>query len=309
MGISRVVPIARKTPDYNKSRRSKTAMETSLPILNINDILHDADHFCLLDIGAGGLALMEQLHRPNFFSMLLLYHGTAKLYSEGKHLNLLPYQVVMNRPLVVNSLQIASESKGYLLCFTESFFSLRYNSNVLHQFSFYQAQQTVTFFQIPEREQYKWRTLLTFMLQEQMPAIPRRNALRSYLNILLQEAEILQGGNRTKTDAPPHKEKVMQFIQLVDQHYIRHKNPSYYAEKLHISQSYLNRLCKAQQALTSGQIIKQRVLLEAKRLLLHTPQSISEIAYTLGFESPSYFNTFFKKGVGAAPERYRKKES
>lgn len=285
-------------------------MEITLPILEINDIQHGADHFCLLDLGTAkdDLKRLEQVHRFNFFSMLFLFQGNALVYNEGQHITLVPYQVLVNRPLVVNSLQLQSDSKGYLICFTESFFSLRYNSNVLRQFSFYQAPQ-VCHFQIPQRDQYKWRTLLTFMLQENKPALQRKNALRSYLNILLQETQSCHLSAMPANEGTSNNEKVMQFIRLVDTHFVQHKNPSYYAEQLHISQSYLNKLCKAHQVLTSGQIIKQRILLEAKRLLVHTKNSIAEIAYSLGFESPSYFNTFFKKGTGASPERYRKQES
>ncbi|WP_166335370.1 AraC family transcriptional regulator [Sphingobacterium chungjuense] len=285
-------------------------METTLPILEIEDIQHDADHFFLLKLHTEKETLrrLEQAHRPNFFSMLLLFQGDAHVYTEGQHIPLTAYQVLVNRPLVVSSMQLQGDSKGYLIGFTESFFSLRYNSNVLHQFSFFQTQQTC-FFRIPQPEQYKWHTLLTFMLQEQKPALWRKNALRSYLNILLQETQTYLGNIIEANEVFSHNDKVLQFIQMVDRHYVEHKNPSFYASQLHISQNYLNKLCKTNQAQTSGQIIKQRILLEAKRLLVHTKSSIAEIAYSLGFESPSYFNTFFKKRIGASPERYRKQES
>lgn len=284
-------------------------MKTTLPKLEIKDIQHDADHFCLINLRTEieALSKLEQAHRPNFFTMLLLFEGSASVHTEGQHIPLQRYQVLVNRPLVVHSMHVQTGSKGYMVCFTESFFSLRYNSNVLRQFSFYRAQQ-VNHFEIPQEDHYKWRTLLTFMLQEKKPTVRQKNALRSYLNILLHETQKYNGTAAQTTDVTQHTAKVMQFIHLVDQQYIEHKNPSYYAAQLHISQSYLNKLCKAQQALTSGQIIKQRILLEAKRLLVHTSSSIAEIAYSLGFESPSYFNTFFKKGAGASPERYRKQE-
>ncbi|MCL7988101.1 AraC family transcriptional regulator [Sphingobacterium sp. lm-10] len=285
-------------------------MEPTLPILEINNVQQGADHFCLVDLSVEIDALLqfEQVHRPNFFIILLLLQGTAMIHTEGQHIQLNSYHVLVNRPLVVNSMQLKTGTKGYLICFTESFFSLRYNSNVLRQFAFYQTRQ-IYHFEIPKENQYKWRTLLTFMLQEKKLDIQRKNALRSYLNILLHETQKCYGTAAQNNELMQYNEKVMQFIQLVDQHYVQHKNPSYYAAKLHISQSYLNKLCKGQQALTSGQIIKQRILLEAKRLLIYTSSSIAEIAYSLGFESPSYFNTFFKKGAGASPERYRKQES
>jgi AraC-like DNA-binding protein len=56
---------------------------------------------------------------------------------------------------------------------------------------------------------------------------------------------------------------------------------------------------------SAGELIRQRVLLEAKRLLAHTKLSVSEISFKLGFEDNSYFGRFFKKYNGLTPERFR----
>jgi len=53
--------------------------------------------------------------------------------------------------------------------------------------------------------------------------------------------------------------------------------------------------------------LKDRILLEAKRLLIHTTLSAKEIAYDLGYEDPAYFNRLFSKKIGDAPNVFRKK--
>ena len=52
-------------------------------------------------------------------------------------------------------------------------------------------------------------------------------------------------------------------------------------------------------------MIRERILLEAKRLLVHSPQTVAEIAYQLNFEDTSYFGRFFKKHTGTTPEQFR----
>jgi AraC-like DNA-binding protein len=74
---------------------------------------------------------------------------------------------------------------------------------------------------------------------------------------------------------------------------------------LHISTNYLNRLCREYRGVTGGEIIRERVIIEAQRLLQYTTLSVAETAYKLGFESPSYFITFFKKNTGTTPEGFR----
>jgi len=81
--------------------------------------------------------------------------------------------------------------------------------------------------------------------------------------------------------------------------------PSYYADLLHISPNYLNKICKEERGTTAGDMIRKRIAIEAERLLHYTSLSVSEIASKLGFNSASYFATFFKKQTGESPETFR----
>ena len=83
------------------------------------------------------------------------------------------------------------------------------------------------------------------------------------------------------------------------------KTPQQYALKLNISASYLNTICKEIYDTSVSDIIKERVILEAKRLLVHTDLSVSEISYKLGFSDNSYFGRYFKKSMGISPEKFR----
>ncbi|MBK7637289.1 MAG: helix-turn-helix domain-containing protein [Saprospiraceae bacterium] len=76
---------------------------------------------------------------------------------------------------------------------------------------------------------------------------------------------------------------------------------NFHIRKLH------NRLCNRYRHKTAGDIIRDRVYLEAQRLLQHTQMSISEISEQLGFDSASYFTTFFKKKFTLTPEEFRSK--
>ena len=54
-------------------------------------------------------------------------------------------------------------------------------------------------------------------------------------------------------------------------------------------------------------VIKDRILLEAKRLLVHTTLTAKEIGYELGYEDPAYFSRLFVQKTGETPSGYRSK--
>ncbi|NQD72297.1 AraC family transcriptional regulator, partial [Sphingobacterium shayense] len=70
--------------------------------------------------------------------------------------------------------------------------------------------------------------------------------------------------------------------------------------------NHLNAVTKEQLGYSAGELIRNRVLLEAKRLLVMKNFSIAEIAYELNFSDASYFTKFFKKAVGCTPEEFKK---
>ncbi|CAD7813249.1 HTH-type transcriptional activator RhaS [Chryseobacterium aquaeductus] len=111
--------------------------------------------------------------------------------------------------------------------------------------------------------------------------------------------------NKINTSITHKKDIVNNFSNLVNQHYKELKTTSKYAEKLHLTPNYLNALVKESLDITAGQFIKNRIILEAERLLLHTTLSITEISYELGFNDNSHFGKYFKSVKKTSPNTYR----
>ncbi|MFN8357905.1 MAG: helix-turn-helix transcriptional regulator [Spirosomataceae bacterium] len=77
------------------------------------------------------------------------------------------------------------------------------------------------------------------------------------------------------------------------------------AEQLHINANYLNDVIKKLTGKTTSSFVQEKLILEAKSYLIHTPLQVSEIAYRLGFDTPQYFNRFFKKHAYCTPSEFR----
>ena len=81
--------------------------------------------------------------------------------------------------------------------------------------------------------------------------------------------------------------------------------PGEYADILFVSSGHLNDVLKELLGVSSSDIINERLLLEIKRMLLHSSESVNEIAQLFNFEDPSYFALFFKNHTGVSPKEFR----
>ena len=127
----------------------------------------------------------------------------------------------------------------------------------------------------------------------------------NYLSILLIKCLGMVNDKRKNASRSANSNIVDRFQKLVEIQFIEQKKVSAFATELNISSGHLNELCKARIGKSASEVIKDRVLLEAKRLLLHSELSIKEIAYALNMLDPAYFTRMFKKGTGKGPQQFR----
>ena len=114
------------------------------------------------------------------------------------------------------------------------------------------------------------------------------------------------------TRSSNHKDVVSQFEKLLKSYFDEHSpeinglpSPQFFAEHIHLSPHYLSDLLKKETGRTAKDHINDFVIEKAKNLLLATNDSVSEIAYNLGFNYPHYFTRVFKSKTGITPVEYR----
>jgi AraC-like DNA-binding protein len=210
-------------------------------------------------------------------------------------------------PGQVHSWDFEKKPDGYIVNFSEQYIqALVADPRYLDRFSFFSGIAAEQVIDIPREGRKKVCGLFETIISEgnsqnKMKDDFTRTAL---LQLLIQVSRYVP---ETNSHQPGQYNSVLMrnFRQLIETNYREKKLTKEYAAMLYVTPNHLNALSKDLTGLSAGELIRDRILLEAKRLLINAQINISEIAAELGFIDNSYFTKFFKKYVGFTPEIFR----
>lgn len=246
-------------------------------------------------------------HRHSFYHFVLFTKGAGYHTVDFRKFTVSPGHMYFMAPGQVHSWNFEGEVDGYVVNFSPVLFhGFLVNTQFLDSLPFFQgiADDSVT--NLHGKTLAEVRHILAQVVVE--VHIYRSQALdivRSYLlqmllsvsrDFAVAEAPALRGGVAL----------LQKFRKLIDEWYAEKRLPKDYAALLYITPNHLNALCNDVLGRSAGGVIRDRVLLEAKRLLVNADVNITEIATRLNFTDGSHFTRFFKKYTGVTPEEFRK---
>ncbi len=247
-------------------------------------------------------------HRHSFYHMLLFTKGKGKHTIDFEQFPVTKGQIYFMVPGQVHSWQFEGETDGFVLNFSEHFLSsFLKNDRYTDQFPFLDGIAANAVLQLKGPVYEDAKALMSRILEE---ATQKQVLAMDAIRICLLQLFITvsrSGDNPHVQQSQQHNAVTLRnFRRLVEQHFATLKLPKDYAAMLYITPNHLNALCKDQLGKQAGEIIRDRILLEAKRLLVNKDMQIASIAYDLNFTDNSYFTKFFKKLTGLTPEQFRK---
>jgi len=207
-------------------------------------------------------------------------------------------------PGKVHLLTPTEDCVGYIITFPEEY-SKFYSIGKDSQFATRWMQNWKNpIVNLTEKSFQYFRNLLENMLTDYLEGGEERNsALAAYLHVFL--GKCLTVGGRLTQDPEPVNDIPTRFQELVEKHYRELHSVHEYAEMLAVTADYLGKAVKKALNTTASDYILNRLLLEAKRLVVYTNLTSKEIAYELHIEDPSYFSRMFKRKTGLSPNEYR----
>lgn len=249
-------------------------------------------------------------NRRDFYKVSLVI-GKGTLYYADKGIVVDRDALLFSNPTIPYSWEPAGPQSGYFVLFTENYITL--DSRNMSEASLFRIGGSPVFFPSPEQVSKMTEIFERMLVELDSEYLYKYDVLRSYLNLLLHEALKLRPADTYFQHTNASARITTLFMELLErqfpidtpEHVLRFKKATDYASRLSVHVNHLNRAVKEVTGKTTTEHIADRITNEAKALLRHTDWNVSEIAYSLGFEYPAYFNNFFKKQTHQTPRSFR----
>jgi AraC family transcriptional activator of pobA len=252
---------------------------------------------------------LHAAHKHTFYHLVLFTRGAGSHTIDFENFKVTPYQIYFMIPGQVHSWNFEGFTDGYVINFSSAFFNtFLLNPAYAENFSFFSGDLKDAVIEVPQKLQAKIFILFEEIIREsesgETQATDMIRVLILRLFILINRLNTNKGASGP---ASYNQTVLKNFQKLIEKNYTRLKLPKDYAELLYITPNHLNAVCKDLLGIQAGEVIRNRTLLEAKRLLTNPQLNITAIASELNFSDNSYFTKFFKKAEGITPEEFRKK--
>lgn len=277
---------------------NKNNPKSYFDIVKIEDLLsRDLDH----DI--------SENHLVKFYIIFFVYEG------EGHHtIDFTKYDYAKGSVLLIRKDQIqqfhrSTNVKGYLLVFTEEF--------IISHLNKMEAQKTMQLFndslgfakiELKDSETLSDFTVLLKHLESEYNISDNFSIgiTRSVLHIVITKLFRIKAKNGQFVEWKKYMSQFLEFQKLVERDCFKSKKVLYYAENMGVSTKTLNNIVKNVVNSSAKTFIDEKAIMQIKRLLISTEESIKEIAYQTGFSDPTNFYKYFKKFAKTSPEAFRK---
>ncbi len=269
---------------------------------------NDEVAFCVKPIG---IDCLNRPHRLPTYTIVWVREGQGGLLSDHSCYFLNGGAMLFFAPFQPFTLRCETQLEGTMYHFSNEFFCLEnHRHEVACNGVLFDNLYAPPCLAVAQEEMSVFDDLTRKMLEAFASPhnFAREDILQSYLKIYLVHASrIYLAQAEIKAMATTEPPVLQQFKSHIEQHYVDKHAPSDYAEMLHLTLKALGKLTKKHFGKTPGELITEKLVIEAKRLLYLTEKSVKEIAHELGFDDQHYFSRFFKKNVSIPAEEYRRR--
>jgi AraC family transcriptional activator of pobA len=276
--------------------------------------LKGQSQFNVQQYASSGSTELTPYSRRDYYKISVVI-GKSKLHYADRSIEIDQPALVFSNPLVPYSFESdVTDRIGYMCIFTEAFLKVDSRMENLKQSTLFKPGSDKVFF-LDEIQLEAVKKIYEDMLAElASDYVFRYDVLRNYISLLIHLSMKMQPALHPINQVNAATRITTLFMELLERQFpidspdreLKLKKANDFAKSLSVHVNHLNHAVREVTGKSTSIHISERILNEARALLKHTDWSVSAIAFSLGFEYPTYFNNFFKKNTGVTPLSIRK---
>ena len=277
-----------KTYQFSKNKYGSELLIDLIRLESLKKYIRDTPRHCL-----------------TYYDITFILEGDGSFALDQYEFPVASNELYFTVPGQIRGWKVADIPQGLVLIFEEEFLCSFFSDPLfVKKLSFFINRQAPPRLSLTG-EQGKYLFNIMLQIEQEISDSKETHLLRA---LLYQVLAWLNNAYRTfyQLTDKPQSGKTARFTQLVESHFCSEHKVSFYSSELCITSGYLNDLVKKESGISAKQYIINRLMTEAKRLLLSSELPVSEIAWKLGFSDPSYFIRLFRNETGFSPLAFRK---
>ncbi|WKL42909.1 AraC family transcriptional regulator [Flavobacterium sp. ZE23DGlu08] len=282
----------KKYPIYNIQRFNCNSVNSDLYINTFKN--HLIDH-----------SFVEEPHRHNSYVLVFFTKGSGTHEIDFDVFTIQPGSMFFLQPGQMHHWNLSDDVEGFVIFYSQEMYNLYFGQKTIGDYPFYSSvdNKPEMFFDATES-----KLILPYfeslILETQANQLLKQDRIMNLLDII--HIEIARKYSETHLhEAHSYNVKIKTFELVLEHNFKKEKAPSFYASQLAITLKHLNRICNEMLQKTTTEVITDRIILEAKRMLMDKKFTVNEIATELGFDDYSYFTRLFKKHTRMTPTVFR----
>jgi len=285
-----------------------------LPVLNINQFKIEkgkedlyasilSEHLLVHD------SAINKPHKHDFYLTVLFTEGAGVHEIDFKTYPVNEGALFLIKPGQTHYWKFTEKAEGYIFFHSKSFYDFHFPNKQIDNYPFFYSRFNASALYLNKINVASFVTLFIKISEEntgnKLFSIQKMSLLIDSLYIDASRLFIAV----TDVKIEINKKRVTHFNELerlIDANYLVEKRPDFYAKQINVSIKHLNKIVNATVGKSTSELVQERIILEAKRLLVYGKLTSQEIAFSLGYDDPSYFSRIFKKKCGVSPSEFAK---
>lgn len=253
--------------------------------------------------------LIQKPHSHDFFLCVFFTSGTGIHEIDFNTYDIKSGKIFFLRPGQSHFWKFDEVPEGYIFFHTQEFYDLHFLNHKLSSFPFWFSHNNPPVMDLSPKMMKRTKEQFKEINFEYVTNKPfKKLKLANLLNLLYidQSREYSDEKINICSTSPAYIKTLRSLEILVEDFFRSEKSAMFYADKLNITTKHLNRVTKETLNKTTTDLITERVILEAKRLLVHSPNTFTTISEVLGFSDYAYFSRVFKTRTGITPLEFKR---